>query len=214
MEETDKKVIYLFIYLRFWDIYIYICHILIKFINFFQINCPECGIRFTQRKSLYRHFRSKHNSSLTLFRCPECSKTCKRAEDLRVHLNTIHGIDASTQVLKEKCTDITGKCFWIPVPNYLCWNNNPFNFPENNTKLDLKRRVRKPKFKCKECTTTCTGTSNLNRHYRLKHNGMKPAAISSDEDSSRSSDESVEHAIVKSGKFLDWFPTHILWPHF
>lgn len=36
--------------------------------------------------------------------------------------------------------------------------------------------MRKPKYTCKECGTICTGTTNLNRHFRLKHHGITPAA--------------------------------------
>lgn len=55
-----------------------------------ELICSECNIRFSSRKTLSFHLKTKHNNSRLVYVCPDCKETYANAWSVFRHLFKVH----------------------------------------------------------------------------------------------------------------------------
>ena len=106
--------------------------------------CPECGAVYCDKRTLLRHFRSKHEG--IKYHCSQCDYQAKQRGDLQKHIQTKHD-DNSTQCLE--CGVVYGD------------------------KRTLLRHYRSKhegfKYPCNQCDYQATAQSSLQTHISERH---------------------------------------------
>ncbi|GLH00565.1 Protein krueppel [Gryllus bimaculatus] len=71
-----------------------------------RVSCIECKEQFSDRSTMYRHFRRRHKDiklqthTVPMLSCPECPQYFSRYTELQTHLTTLHGIEIASKTLR------------------------------------------------------------------------------------------------------------------
>ena len=138
-----------------------------------MIQCDHCSSTFSERKSLLRHERSKHQN--IKFNCAHCEYSCNRKDNLTRHIQIQHEgklkrkIEPEPEKTKRKRyyedNDIFNSDDEMEVDEDQILNE-AYDFNLNAEKSNHDENAR---HSCKQCDNTFTIKSNLYRHIRNHH---------------------------------------------
>ena len=107
--------------------------------------CPKCNAVFTQRKSMLKHVRSKHEG--VKYPCSQCDYSATTQYHLKTHIKSIHeGVIYPCNQCEYKATQ------------------------PKNLRRHIKSVHEGVKYPCKQCNYKATFERNLKNHMKSKHN--------------------------------------------
>ena len=110
--------------------------------------CTQCDLVFTQRHSMLKHVRYKHEG--VRYPCSQCDFKATCQSDLRRHIESVH------EGFKYPCSQCDYKAR-----------------VQSSLKIHIESLHEGVKYPCRQCDFKATCQSNLRRHIESVHEGVK-----------------------------------------
>ena len=134
--------------------------------------CPDCGAEFTDRSSMVRHYRSKHEG--IKYPCNQCDYQATHKHHLLTHIQSVHeGIKYPCNQCDYQATQkgslqkhIQSVHEGIKYPCHQC--GKQFT-QQGNLQAHIQSQHEGIKYPCNLCDYQSTQPSNLHRHMKSQH---------------------------------------------
>ena len=138
--------------------------------------CPECGKEFSCRKTIVKHYKSKHEG--IKYPCNQCDSQFTERGSLQIHIQSKHeGIKHSCNQCDHQATTQGNLQKHIHLKHegfkYSCHQCDFETTQKTSLKTHIEYKHEGITYPCSQCDFEAAQLTSLKHHFQSKHEGIK-----------------------------------------